>query len=119
MVRLDSFAKFLAPGLRLGWATGAPAIIGKLAHCVAGTSLGACATTQVPTAALSAQQKGPENCPFLRACATTEVPAAVLSVQQTLPFPACLRHHRGAGACFFECSADTALSSAPAPPPTC
>lgn len=48
VVRLDSFAKFLAPGLRLGWATGAPAIIAKLAHCVAGTSLGASATSQVP-----------------------------------------------------------------------
>lgn len=47
VMRLDSFAKFLAPGLRLGWATGAPAIIEKLAHCVAGTSLGAGATSQV------------------------------------------------------------------------
>jgi len=50
VVRLDSFAKALAPGLRLGWATGSPAIIGKLASCVHGTALGPCATTQVMVA---------------------------------------------------------------------
>lgn len=33
-------------GLRLGWATGAPAVIEKLGHCVAGTSLGASSTSQ-------------------------------------------------------------------------
>lgn len=54
VVRLDSFAKFLAPGLRLGWATGAPAIIQKLVYCITGSSLGACSTTQVR---VSASQK--------------------------------------------------------------
>lgn len=48
VVRLDSFAKALAPGLRLGWATGAPAIIDKLASCIHGSALGPCATTQAP-----------------------------------------------------------------------
>lgn len=47
VVRLDSFAKFLAPGLRLGWATGAPRLIQKLVSCIHGSALGACSTTQV------------------------------------------------------------------------
>ena len=47
MVRLDSFAKFLAPGLRLGWVTAAPALVEKLTFCLHGTNLGAGATTQV------------------------------------------------------------------------
>lgn len=38
---------FVCAGLRLGWATGAPAVIQKLGHCVAGTSLGASSTSQV------------------------------------------------------------------------
>lgn len=47
VLRLDSFAKALAPGFRLGWATGAAAIINKLVSCIHSTSLGPCATTQV------------------------------------------------------------------------
>ena len=47
VVRLDSFAKFLAPGLRLGWVTAAPAMVEKLNFCLHGSHLGACATTQV------------------------------------------------------------------------
>jgi len=46
-VRLDSFAKFLAPGLRLGWVTAAAPLVQKLTFCIHGTTLGACATTQV------------------------------------------------------------------------
>ena len=46
-VRLDSFAKFLAPGLRLGWVTAAAPLVDKLTFCIHGNSLGACATTQV------------------------------------------------------------------------
>jgi len=46
-VRLDSFAKFLAPGLRLGWVTAAAPLVQKLSFCIHGTTLGACATTQV------------------------------------------------------------------------
>ena len=45
-VRLDSFAKFLAPGLRLGWVTAAAPLVEKLTFCIHGSSLGACATTQ-------------------------------------------------------------------------
>ena len=45
-VRLDSFAKFLAPGLRLGWVTAAAPLVEKLTYCIHGSSLGACATTQ-------------------------------------------------------------------------
>lgn len=47
VLRLDSLAKALAPGLRLGWATGAPAIINKLVACIHGSALGPCATSQV------------------------------------------------------------------------
>jgi len=57
VVRLDSFAKFLAPGLRLGWATGAPAIIQKLVYCITGSSLGACSTTQVRVSAIQKLQQ--------------------------------------------------------------
>ena len=48
-MRLDSFAKFLAPGLRLGWVTAAAPLVQKLTFCIHGTTLGACATTQVNT----------------------------------------------------------------------
>lgn len=47
VIRLDSFAKFLAPGLRLGWITAAPLLVEKFTFCLHGTTLGACATTQV------------------------------------------------------------------------
>ena len=47
VVRLDSFAKFLAPGFRLGWLTAAPAFVDKLTFHMHGTALGPCSTTQV------------------------------------------------------------------------
>lgn len=40
VIRLDSFAKSVAPGLRLGWATAAPAIAERLTMAIQGSSLG-------------------------------------------------------------------------------
>eukprot|EP00884_Botryococcus_braunii_P000742 jgi/Botrbrau1/10669/Bobra.53_2s0024.1 len=47
VIRLDSFAKVLVPGLRLGWVTAAPAVIEKLVYYLHGISLGAPAMSQV------------------------------------------------------------------------
>lgn len=47
VVRLDSFAKFLAPGFRLGWVTAHPMFVDKLTWHMHGTALGPCSTTQV------------------------------------------------------------------------
>ena len=52
VIRLDSFAKALAPGLRLGWATAAPPIIAKLVAHLHGVSLGAAPLAQVLAAEL-------------------------------------------------------------------
>ncbi len=49
VVRLDSFAKFLAPGFRLGWLTAHPTFVDKLTFHMHGTALGPCSTTQVLT----------------------------------------------------------------------
>ena len=38
--RIDTFAKFLAPGLRLGWAVAAPAVAEKLTHLMQAQTLG-------------------------------------------------------------------------------
>ena len=54
VIRLDSFAKALAPGLRLGWATAAPAVIAKLVAHLHGVSLGAGPLAQVLAAELLA-----------------------------------------------------------------
>jgi DNA-binding transcriptional MocR family regulator len=40
VLRLDTFAKFLAPGFRLGWATGSETIIEKLAMKIQSETLG-------------------------------------------------------------------------------
>ena len=45
--RLDTFSKFLAPGLRLGWACAAPAVVAKLAQAMAAQCLGASGVCQV------------------------------------------------------------------------
>ena len=47
VVRLDSFAKFLAPGFRLGWLTAPPHFVDKFTFHMHGTALGPCSTTQV------------------------------------------------------------------------
>ena len=52
VIRLDSFAKFLAPGLRLGWATASPCISQKLVMAVQAHTVGACMMSQAITAAL-------------------------------------------------------------------
>ena len=52
VIRLDSFAKALAPGLRLGWATAAPAVVAKLVAHLHGVSLGAGPLAQVLAAEL-------------------------------------------------------------------
>ena len=47
VIRLDSFAKFLAPGLRLGWAAAPPTVIDKLAQVMQAQTLGASGVSQV------------------------------------------------------------------------
>ncbi|KAK9807681.1 hypothetical protein WJX72_005972 [[Myrmecia] bisecta] len=50
VIRLDSFAKVLAPGVRLGWVTAAPAMIEKIIFCLHGSTLGPCSSSQVMVA---------------------------------------------------------------------
>ncbi|KAL0025949.1 hypothetical protein WJX77_006756 [Trebouxia sp. C0004] len=52
VIRLDSFSEVLAPGLRLGWATAAPALLEKLIFHLHGSTLGPCAMSQVVVANL-------------------------------------------------------------------
>lgn len=52
VVRLDSFAKFLAPGLRLGWATAAPALAERLAMALQAHTLGGNMVSQALVAAM-------------------------------------------------------------------
>ncbi|KAK9806204.1 hypothetical protein WJX72_005253 [[Myrmecia] bisecta] len=52
VIRIDSFAKFLAPGLRLGWVTAEPGLLNKLIIMLSGSCLGPCSMTQVMAAAL-------------------------------------------------------------------
>lgn len=47
VVRLDTMAKLLGPGFRLGWLTAAPPLVAKAGLSLAATSIGACAFTQV------------------------------------------------------------------------
>lgn len=51
VVRIDSFAKFLAPGLRLGWVTAHPRITEKLTMTIQSHTVGPCSLSQVVTAA--------------------------------------------------------------------
>eukprot|EP00891_Asterochloris_glomerata_P003670 jgi/Astpho2/3670/fgenesh1_pg.00059_%23_23_t len=52
VVRLDSFAKFLAPGYRVGWLTAAEHFTEKFTYQIHGTALGPCSTTQVMIAVM-------------------------------------------------------------------
>ena len=47
VVRVDTFAKLLGPGYRLGWVSGPPAIVQKLSLHFAAVSVGACSLSQV------------------------------------------------------------------------
>ena len=47
VVRVDSFAKFLAPGLRLGWVTAPPDLLEKLVMAIQAHTVGPCGLSQV------------------------------------------------------------------------
>ncbi|KAI3427091.1 hypothetical protein D9Q98_007030 [Chlorella vulgaris] len=47
VIRLDTCTKFLAPGLRLGWAVAAPAVIQKMTDLLQGQTLGPSGLSQV------------------------------------------------------------------------
>ena len=47
VVRIDTLAKLLGPGFRLGWVTAAPRLIAKLTLIINATSIGAASFTQV------------------------------------------------------------------------
>ncbi|EFN55510.1 hypothetical protein CHLNCDRAFT_133915 [Chlorella variabilis] len=47
VIRVESFAKFMAPGLRLGWVTAHPQIIDKLAMIIQSHTVGPCSLAQV------------------------------------------------------------------------
>ncbi|PSC75895.1 B Chain Kynurenine Aminotransferase Ii Inhibitor [Micractinium conductrix] len=55
VVRIDTFAKFLAPGLRLGWAVAAPAVAEKLTHLMQAQTLGPSGLSMALTDALLAE----------------------------------------------------------------
>lgn len=50
VVRVDTLAKLLGPGFRLGWLSGPPALVAKLALYMAGISIGANMVSQVSRA---------------------------------------------------------------------
>jgi hypothetical protein len=47
VVRVDTFAKLLGPGYRLGWVAGPRALVNRVALHTAAVSVGACSTSQV------------------------------------------------------------------------
>ena len=47
VIRIDSFAKFLAPGLRLGWVSGPEMIVEKIVATIQAHTVGPCGITQV------------------------------------------------------------------------
>lgn len=53
--RIDSCAKFLAPGVRAGWVTVAPALVEPLSMALQAQTLGPCALSQVLTHSLLAR----------------------------------------------------------------
>lgn len=51
VLRIDSFAKFMAPGLRLGWVTAAEMVLERIVATLQAHTVGPCGVTQVLTAA--------------------------------------------------------------------
>ena len=47
VIRLDSFSKFLAPGMRLGWCTAHPDFLQKLLFALHASTMGPCSFSQV------------------------------------------------------------------------
>lgn len=47
VIRLDSFSKFLAPGMRLGWCTAHPDFLQKLLFALHASTMGPCSLSQV------------------------------------------------------------------------
>ena len=47
VVRLDSFSKFLLPGMRLGWVTAHPDMLQKVCFALHASTMGPCSYTQV------------------------------------------------------------------------
>lgn len=47
VIRIDSFAKFLAPGLRLGWVSGPEMVVEKIVATIQAHTVGPCGITQV------------------------------------------------------------------------
>ena len=47
VVRLDSFSKFLLPGMRLGWVTAHPDMLQKICFALHASTMGPCSYTQV------------------------------------------------------------------------
>jgi kynurenine/2-aminoadipate aminotransferase len=58
VVRVDTFAKLLGPGYRLGWASGPPAVIQKLSLHFAAVSVGSCSLSQVSRSMTQPHQRG-------------------------------------------------------------
>ena len=58
--RVGSSVQVLSPGLRLGWATAAPAVLEKLIFHLHGSTLGPCALSQVVVSSLL-QHWGPQG----------------------------------------------------------
>lgn len=56
VVRLDTMAKLLGPGYRLGWLTAAPAAVERLALAVSGSSVGPNSFSQVRYCSLHGDQ---------------------------------------------------------------
>ena len=54
VVRLDSFSKFLAPGMRLGWVTAHPDMLQKICFALHASTMGPCSCTQVQHLSLPA-----------------------------------------------------------------
>jgi DNA-binding transcriptional MocR family regulator len=87
VVRLDSFAKSIAPGLRLGWATAAPMIADRMAMAVQATSLGGAMLSQATLAHVLAswgEQGLHEHLSKLQEAYATRAAAAVAAARTEL-----------------------------------